>query len=83
MDELIQELKRIRNVGYAFDQEERFIGMRCIGAPVFNSNNQVVAGISISGPVARMSDDLIVQLGQETARHGEEISKQLGAGADL
>ncbi|MCH1449481.1 MAG: IclR family transcriptional regulator [Litoricolaceae bacterium] len=82
VDELIQELKRIRNVGYAFDQEERFIGMRCIGAPVFNSNNQVVAGISISGPVARMSDDLIVQLAQETARHGEEISKQLGARAE-
>lgn len=78
-DELQQEFKRIRSVGYAFDREERFIGMRCIGAPVFNSNNQVVAGISISGPVARMNDDLIAHLGQQTARFGEEISKQLGA----
>ena len=47
--ELLEEFNRIRSLGYAVDKEERFIGMRCIGAPVFNSANQVVAGISILG----------------------------------
>lgn len=77
--ELIEEFKRIRSLGYAFDREERFTGMRCLGAPIFNSNNQVVAGISISGPLARMTDDVTAKLGQETVKFGLEISRQLGA----
>ena len=77
--ELLDEFNRIRSVGYALDREERFLGMRCIGAPIFNSVNQVVAGISISGPVARMDDRSIETLGQETAKYGQEISRSLGA----
>jgi len=77
--ELLDEFNQIRAVGYALDREERFLGMRCIGAPIFNSANQVVAGISISGPVARMSDQSIASLGEDTARYGQEISRLLGA----
>lgn len=77
--ELLDEFNQIRAVGYALDREERFLGMRCIGAPIFNSTNQVVAGISISGPVARMDDRLIASLGEDTARYGQEISRLLGA----
>ena len=77
--ELLDEFNQIRATGYALDREERFLGMRCIGAPIFNSANQVVAGISISGPVARMSDRSIASLGEDTARYGQEISRLLGA----
>ena len=77
--ELLEEFNQIRALGYAVDKEERFIGMRCIGAPVFNSANQVVAGISISGPVARMDDQSIADLGKATAKCGQDISRLLGA----
>ena len=76
---LLEEFNRIRALGYAVDKEERFIGMRCIGAPVFNSANQVIAGISISGPVARMDDQSIAELGKATAKCGQDISRLLGA----
>ena len=76
---LLEEFSQIRALGYAVDKEERFIGMRCIGAPVFNSANQVVAGISISGPVARMDDESIAELGKLTAKCGQDISRLLGA----
>ena len=77
--ELLEEFNRIRAVGYSVDKEERFIGMRCIGAPVFNATNEIVAGISISGPVARIDDRSIANLGKETAKSGHEISRLLGA----
>ncbi|MEC8694340.1 MAG: IclR family transcriptional regulator [Pseudomonadota bacterium] len=77
--ELLEEFNGIRALGFAVDKEERFIGMRCIGAPVFNSANQVVAGISISGPVARMDDQSIPELGKVTAKSGQDISRLLGA----
>lgn len=77
--DLIDELKQIQSLGYAFDSEERFAGMRCLGAPVFGVTQQVVAGISISGPVTRISDELIAQLGKQTVKSGLEMSRQLGA----
>ena len=81
--ELIEEFKRIRRLGYALDDEERFTGMRCIAAPILNSNNEVVAGISISGPVARMTDEAITRLSNETLAAGRQLSLQLGAVLDI
>jgi len=49
-ERLIEELSRIRMLGYSIDNEEFEFGIRCIAAPVFDGNNQVVAAISISGP---------------------------------
>jgi IclR family acetate operon transcriptional repressor len=58
-DELYAELNKIKAQGFAFDDEEKNIGMRCIAAPIFNFYGEVVAGISISGPTARLSIDRI------------------------
>ncbi len=41
--------EQIRQLGYAVDDEEEEIGVRCIGAPVYNDKCDVVAAISISG----------------------------------
>ncbi|MHB9287893.1 IclR family transcriptional regulator [Halobacteriales archaeon Cl-PHB] len=55
-DELEAELETISERGYAFNDEERTIGMRAVGAPVL-SDDEVVGGISISGPTTRLSGD--------------------------
>lgn len=52
---LREELDRIWKQGYAIDNEEYFTGIRCVAAPVLNHNGQVAAGVSISGPVVRMT----------------------------
>ncbi len=48
--------EQIRQSGYAVDDEEEEIGIRCIGAPVYNDKGEVVAAISISGPKAQFED---------------------------
>jgi DNA-binding IclR family transcriptional regulator len=51
---LKKELEWIRKNGYAMDNEECEYGVCCIAAPVRNFQGQVVAGLSLSTPVARL-----------------------------
>jgi IclR family acetate operon transcriptional repressor len=53
-DALDRDLDDIQNRGYSIDNEERNLGMRCIAAPVFDFNREVIAGISVSGPTSRV-----------------------------
>lgn len=54
---LYEELANIRERGYAIDRAERVEGMRCIAAPIKDREDQVLAAISVSVPMSRMSDD--------------------------
>lgn len=56
-DELTEELQQIREQGYSVDNQEIFEGMRAIGAPLLDQNNQILGAISVYGPVNRLDDD--------------------------
>jgi len=56
MTRLRQACEEVQRLGYAVDDEEEEIGVRCIGAPVFNDKGEVVAAISISGAKAHLED---------------------------
>jgi len=74
---LRKELERIREQGYALDQEEAVEGLRCVAGPVFNHQGRIVAAFSVAGPAPRMSGRLaeVVQLVRGTS---EQISYRLG-----
>jgi len=54
---LIQELKTIKEKGYAIDNEEHEIGIMCISSPIL-VRGKPVAAISISGPIQRMNNNI-------------------------
>ena len=54
---LLAELDRVRDQEYATDDEERVEGMRCVAAPVLDQNDDVIAAVSVSGPVSRMDGE--------------------------
>lgn len=78
-DALHEDLERIRARGYAVDNEEKSPGMRCVAAPVFEATGQAVAGLSVSGPVARVTPDTVAALGTQVARAAAILSASLGA----
>src|SRR3546814_4671557 len=47
------ELARIRERGWAVDDEEHTVGMRCVAATIHNEHGEVIAGVSVSGPSVR------------------------------
>jgi len=77
--EFESEFILIRERGIAIDNEERFEGMRCIAAPVYGATGEVIAGISISGPVARVRDETLEPLIKSTRIAAFHLSKGLGA----
>jgi IclR family acetate operon transcriptional repressor len=75
------ELQAIRERGFAIDEEENAIGLRCVAAPVFDENGKPVAAISLSGPTARIGDDLLLSLGEAVLDAARQITSGLGGGA--
>ena len=56
---LFEELDRVREQGFAYDNEECEIGARCVAMPVFNQYHQIIAGVSVTGPIFRLTDQKI------------------------
>jgi IclR family acetate operon transcriptional repressor len=76
--EFHQHLQKCREQGYGLDDEETHVGVRCIGAPVFDHQGNVVAAAGISGPTLRMSLDRIPILAHLVKECAMEISRLLG-----
>ena len=81
---LLQDLRAIRERGYAIDDEECMLGLYCLAVPVFDVGNQVVAGLSVSFPIMRNKKkserDRIVKLLLETSKN---ITAELSGGPML
>jgi DNA-binding IclR family transcriptional regulator len=77
-EKLLQELTRIRNEGLALDNEEYDRGLRCIAAPVKDLHGRVIAAISISGPVQRLSMAVSRQYGACVRDAAIAVSHKLG-----
>ena len=76
--EMEKELEVVRKMGYAVDNEENEMGVRCIGAPIFNRTGNVEAAISISGPTMRIKEKNIGTIAEKVIRYAGLISKELG-----
>ena len=55
-DELLTDLARIREDGYAVDREEHEIGVRCVAMPI---PGPLHLAVSVSGPPSRLTDEAI------------------------
>jgi IclR family acetate operon transcriptional repressor len=71
------ELARVRETGFAHDDEEHFEGIRCIAAPVFAYTGQVVASLCAVGPKSRMSRQKLRELRGSLSSHARKLSERL------
>jgi IclR family transcriptional regulator, acetate operon repressor len=75
---LREDIALIRERGFAVDDEEHAIGLRCVAALVFNEFRESMAAISISGPATRISPSNIVRLGELLRQKAAGITARLG-----
>jgi DNA-binding IclR family transcriptional regulator len=79
---LKDELEKTRRRGWAFDDEEEEIGMRCVGAPVFDQEGRTVAAVSVSGSTSQITLETLDLLREQLRVATLAISRNLGYGAD-
>lgn len=71
-------LRVIRQRGFSFDDEEHLVGTRCVASPIYDEHAEVLGAISLAGPVSRLPDTRIKQLGPLVAHTAEEITRKVG-----
>lgn len=78
VDRLLAELRAIRRRAFAVDAEENELGIRCVGAPVFDHRGHPIGGISVSALVHEMGPKDVRRLAPVVVTSAEEITAALG-----
>src|SRR5258708_293049 len=76
-EKLLEYLKIVRHRGYAIDDEEIELGVRCVGAPVLNEDHRAIAAVSVSGPSSRITAQRVPAIAEHLLICCREISASL------
>ncbi|MDP2698017.1 IclR family transcriptional regulator C-terminal domain-containing protein [Thalassospira sp.] len=75
---LKSDLNVARRAGYAIDDEEHAVGLRCVAGVVRDETGIPIAALSLSGPAARIPDDRIASFGTLIRRVCHDLSREYG-----
>ena len=75
---LKKELERIREQGYAVDQEEAVEGLRCVAGPLFDHTGRVIAAFGVAGPATRITPLQVPEIARLVCAASRRISLRLG-----
>ncbi|WP_284646737.1 IclR family transcriptional regulator [Paenibacillus silviterrae] len=79
-ERFLEELAKVRDKGYAVDNQENEPGVYCIAVPLMNHTGDVVAAMSISMLVSRVTEQERYSYTKLLLETGELLSHQLGNG---
>ncbi len=71
-------LRQVRERGYALDEEESEIGLRCVAAPIRDATNRAIAAVSISGPALEFNEENLPRYVEAVVGAAREISARMG-----
>lgn len=78
LDELHEELKKVRVQGWGMDDREFDLNNRCIGAPIYDYRGEIIAAISASGPPNLLTEERIPNVAEYVMKQAKEISRSMG-----
>ncbi|WP_163557820.1 IclR family transcriptional regulator C-terminal domain-containing protein [Halomonas sp. NO4] len=77
-ESLRADLAEVRRLGYACDREEHAVGLHCVAACIHDEHATPLAAISVSGPMARIPEARLSELGELVRDTAAEITARLG-----
>jgi DNA-binding IclR family transcriptional regulator len=79
LEDLLIEFEKIRNNGYAVDEEELTPGVRCVAVPIYDYRGTVKYCIGISGPSVNFTDKKVMHYIKKMVEASNEIGKEIGS----
>ncbi len=76
-EELVMDLERTVTRGFSLENEEEEIGVRCVGAPIYNAAGEVVGAVSITATCAEFELDKLPEVGKKVSDTANRISHRL------
>ena len=67
--------------GFAVDDEEYHLGVRCVASPIRDSHGAIVAAIGISAPTSRLPKRRLGHVAEQVKAQAAQISRKLGCAA--
>lgn len=78
ISDIKREIDLIRKRGYSVDDEEFALGIRCLAAPVYNSDGSVAGVIGITASTVRFTTARIPEMAAKVQHAAAELSRHLG-----
>jgi DNA-binding IclR family transcriptional regulator len=75
---LKDQLQEIHATGYGSTIEELEVGINAVGAPIWDSNGAAIAAVAVSGPVFRLPEESVPEIGELVKKAAAEISRSIG-----
>jgi DNA-binding IclR family transcriptional regulator len=78
MEEMHEEIRKVRQQGWAMDNQEFDRNNRCVGAPIYDYRGEIVAAISASGPPTLLTTERVPGVAAYVMDKAAAISRNLG-----
>ena len=72
-----EELQQIRLQGFALDDEEREVGVRCLSAGILNGAGKVIAAIGVAGPTSRLTAERVQEISESVTALAQRFATEL------
>jgi DNA-binding IclR family transcriptional regulator len=74
---LLEDLKKVRELGYAISEQELEEQIHALAAPIFNHENHPIASIAVAGPAYRLTRQRMIEIGTNLVATAQEISREI------
>lgn len=78
VDALMAQIHQIRKQGWSIDDEENETGTRCVGAPIFDYRDRVIAAVSLAWDINSHPDLTWAQMSEHVHNCAQDISIKMG-----
>ncbi|MCY7348103.1 MAG: IclR family transcriptional regulator [Pyrinomonadaceae bacterium] len=77
----LRELEKVREYGFALDNEENNLNVRCLAAPIFSASGEVVAALGTSTTILQLDKSHLPKVVELVKDAAQQVSKQIGYSA--